>query len=141
MSSGIYDRILVATDGSDGANRAVEHALDLGERYGATVHAIFVVDTARYGEPALSTAELVIDELGDEGSDLLAELAGRADNAGIDVETRCCQGQPHREILDYAEAVDADLVVMGYQGRTHDAHIGSVTDRVVRTGERPVLIA
>ena len=41
----MYDRILVPTDGSEPAAAAVRHALDLADRYDATLHALFVVDT------------------------------------------------------------------------------------------------
>jgi nucleotide-binding universal stress UspA family protein len=136
----MYDTILVPTDGSDGANRAVEHALDLAEHYQATVHALFVVDTSRYGEPALSSTELVIDELEAEGKDLLDELADRADNKGLEVIERCCHGIPHDEITGYAEQIDADLIVLGFQGHSHHNMIGSVAERVTRSGARPVLI-
>jgi len=63
------DTIVVATDGSDGGDRAVEHALELANRYGAALHAMFVVDTDRYGEPALSTAELVAEVAACRGAD------------------------------------------------------------------------
>lgn len=137
----MYDTILVPTDGSDGANRAVEHALDLAERYDAALHAIFVVDTARYGEPALSSTELVIDRIADEGRELLDDLGGRADNEGLGLTTRTCQGSPREEIVAYADEIDADLIVMGFQGRSHREHMGSVVDRVVRTAGRAVLVA
>jgi nucleotide-binding universal stress UspA family protein len=141
MVSGIYDTLLVPYDGSDGANRAVEHAFDLAEHYGATVHALFVVDTHRYGEPALSTTELVVNEITAEGTDMLQRLAERADNEDIEMATECCHGHPYAEILDYADEIDADLVVMGYEGQSHQEHIGSTVERVVRSGRRPVLIA
>jgi nucleotide-binding universal stress UspA family protein len=136
----MYDSILVPTDGSDGANRAVEHALDLAEHYDATVHALYVVDTRKYGEPALSSVELVVEELEDQGHDLLDDLADRADNRDITVETRVCHGIPHDEIDDYASTVDADLVVLGFQGQTHQNRMGSVVERVARAGGRPTLI-
>lgn len=141
MSPGLYDTVLVPTDGSDSANRAVEHALDLAEHYGAAVHAMFVVDTHLYGAPALSTTELVIDELSDEGAAMLAALAERSDNEGIEMHTSTAQGHPHEEILRYADEIDADLIVVGYQGQAHRSHIGSTTDRIVRAGRRPVLVA
>jgi len=77
------DTIVVATDGSDGGDRAVEHALELANRYGAALHAMFAVDTDRYGEPALSTAELVVNEIEDTGHELVAEVAA-------------CRGADHR---------------------------------------------
>jgi nucleotide-binding universal stress UspA family protein len=136
----MYDTVLVATDGSDGANRAERHALALGERFGAALHAIYVVDTRRYGETALSTAELVIEELESEGMEILDRLADRAENRGRSVEIRCCHGAPDAEIRSYAEEVDADVVVLGYRGHSHRLDVGSTADRVIDAIERPVLV-
>ncbi|WP_435334518.1 universal stress protein [Haloarchaeobius sp. TZWWS8] len=135
----MYRRILVPTDGSECAERATDYAIDLARRYDADVHALFVVDTSIYDEPALSSAELVIDDLEDWGAGLMEDMSARADEHGIDFECKLCHGLPHEEIAKYADAVEADLIVMGYQGQTHRKHIGSVADRVVRFGDRPVL--
>ncbi len=138
----MYDVILVATDGSGSANRAVVHALEQSEQYDATLHGIFVVDTGIYDEPALSSAELVTDGREDVGRDALNEIDERATDLEVDFVARCCHGKPHDEIVSYADEIDADLVVMGYQGETHsmENHLGSTTDRVVRTAGRPVLV-
>jgi len=139
----MYDTILVPTDGSDPANRAVEHGLELAERFGATLHALYVVDTRRYGEPALSSAEIVLQELEEDGNALVTDIAERGDNRGVVVETRVCHGAPHEEIITYADETDADLIVMGYQGHSHsiEGHMGSVADRVTQRAGRPVLTA
>lgn len=139
----MYDDILLPVDGSDPANRAIEHGLELAERYGATVHAMYVVDTSRYGEPALSSTALVLEELEAEGRELIDRIADRADNHGVPVEPFVCHGTPHDAICDRAEEVDADVIVMGFQGHSHDVseHLGSVADRVVRQTGRPVLLA
>ncbi|WP_435365402.1 universal stress protein [Haloarchaeobius sp. DYHT-AS-18] len=135
----MYQRILVPTDGSAGAERAADYALDLANRYGSDLHALFVVDTSVYDEPALSSTELVIDDLEDWGADLMNELASKAEEHDLSFECKLCHGLPHQEILSYADVVDADLIVMGYQGQSHTKHIGSVADRVVNQGDRPVL--
>ncbi|MDS0295255.1 universal stress protein [Halogeometricum luteum] len=137
----MYETILLPVDGSDPSNRAVEHALEIAERFAATVHAVHVVDTRRYGEPTLSSTELVLDELEDRGHDLLEELADRADNSGIAVEKQVCHGDPATEIISHADAVDADIIVLGSRGTSHQrtTHLGSVADRVVRRAGRPVL--
>ncbi len=137
----MFETILVPTDGSDGANRAVEHALELAERFDTTVHALYVVDTDRYGEPAFSSTEIVLNELEEEGGELLSRIERRADNEGVDVETHCVHGTPHETIVSMGDEIGADLILLGYQGQQHTEHIGSVTDRVVRTADRPVLIA
>lgn len=128
IANAIYQRILVPTDGSESADRAVEHTLTLAEQYGATVHALHVVDTSRYGEPALSSTEIVLHELEERGHDLLDEIAAKADDRGLAVETKLPHGRPHREITDYADEVETDLIVLGYQGQSHEleGHIGSV---------------
>ncbi|AQL44025.1 universal stress protein [Halorientalis sp. IM1011] len=135
----MYDTILVPIDGSDGANRATEHALELAERFGATLYSIFVVDTRLYGEPGLSSTELVIDEIEDTGHGYLKTLSERAEREGIEVVTRNCHGVPHQEIIAYADEVDADAIVMGFEGKTHSkGNIGSVVERVLRDASRPV---
>ncbi|WP_129115525.1 universal stress protein [Halegenticoccus tardaugens] len=137
----MYDTILVPIDGSDPSNRAAEHALELGVRFDAAVHVVNVVDTGRYGEPALSSAELVIDELEDRGHDMVDTFADRVDAAGLEARGRVCHGDPAGEILALADEVDADLIVLGYQGHSHrlSGHLGSVAERVVHGAGRPVL--
>lgn len=139
----MYDRILVATDGSADANRAVTHALEQAEQHGAALHVIFVVDTDRYSEPVLSSMELETTEVEDWGNDELSEVAERGESLGVDVTTRCCHGKPYVEIINYADEIDADLLVLGYHGHSHSEgeQIGSVTDRVVQNAGRPVLVA
>lgn len=139
----MYDTILVATDGSEPATRAVTHALEQAERSGATLVAIYVVDTARHAEPALSSAEAETNDAEEWGQRELDEVADRGHSLGIDVQTRCSHGKPHAEIVEHADAIDADLLLLGYQGHSHSepGQVGSVTDRVVANAGRPVLVA
>ena len=138
----MYDTILVPIDGSEDADRAVRYALEQAEQFGATLHSMFVVDTRLHGEPALSSTELVLDDLEDEGQRLLDDVSDRAKSRGVEVVTRCCHGVPHEKIIDYGAEVEADAIVIGYQGRSHSQgdHIGSVAERVVRHAGRPVFV-
>ncbi len=139
----MYDTILVPTDGSDPANRAVEHALELADRYDAAIHVLYCVETHRYGEPALSSAELVIDNLEDRGAAMCQEVGDQADNAGIECEWTVCHGRPWKKVRETAADIDADLIVIGFQGRSHErpGKMGSVAERVLRQADRPVLTA
>ena len=135
----MYDTILVATDGSEPANRAIEHALDLASRYDANVHVISIVDTSRYNEPALSSTELVIDNLEDYARDLISEATERGETLGIELATEVRHGIPHEEIMAYADDIDSDLTLLGRHGASQTGHhIGSVADRVVAISDRPV---
>ncbi len=139
----MYDTILIPTDGSDPANRAVEHAMEIADQYDAELHTMYCVETHRYGEPALSSAEIVLDNLEDKGAAMLNELADRAANAGIDCSSTVCHGRPWEKIHETGAAIDADLIVIGFQGESHPrtGKIGSVAERVVRNADRPVLTA
>ena len=139
----MYSTILVATDGSADANRAATHALEQAEQHEAALHAIFVVDTDRYNEPALSSAELEVIQVEEWGEQQLAEIAERGEELGLDVTTHCCHGKPYHEIINYGDEIDADLLVLGFHGQSHTktAQVGSVTDRVVQNAGRPVLVA
>lgn len=68
-------------------------------------------------------------------------VAEKGDERDIPVETDVRRGNPHREILDYADEHAVDLVVMGTHGRTGlDRYLlGSVTEKVVRLSNVPVL--
>ncbi len=140
----MYRSVLIPTDGSTGAERGVTAGVDIAKQYGATVHALYVVDERIYGQtPALSDMELRFEQLETEGEGYLEEIVSRATEAGLDVETSVQRGMPHEIITAYADENDVDLIVMGRHGASaHPApHIGSCTDRVLRTAPVPVLPA
>lgn len=137
----MFREILVPTDGSEGAHRGVEHALNIGEKYGARIHTLYVVDEAVYATPALSGDELFLEELQDGGEASCEEIVTEALDRGLEAVSHCVRGTPHREIVDYATEHDIDLIVMGKHGTSNHRHhhLGSCTDRVVRTADVPVL--
>lgn len=142
LSSRMYDRILVATDGSEPADVAVSHALDLAEQHDSEVHAIYVVETRRTSEPALSSAELKTAEMEEWGHSLTDAVQERGAERGVEVVTRCCHGRVSDEVVRYADDVDADLIVLAARGHSHQdsKHLGSVPDRIVRSSDKPTLI-
>ncbi|WP_435156612.1 universal stress protein [Haladaptatus sp. DFWS20] len=138
----MYERILVPTDGSKGATRGVNHALNLAEQYGAAFHTMYVVDEDIYGEtPAMSSEELFIEQIQTNGEELLEQVVSKAGTRGIETTTECIRGTPHKEIVSYAEANNIDLIVMGKHGLTGNGkpHFGSTTGRVLRFSDIPVL--
>jgi nucleotide-binding universal stress UspA family protein len=136
----MVDTILLATDGSEHAQRATAHALALAKREQAMLEAIFVVDTRELGEPALSSVEILIDEYEDRGREVLREVSEAAEKHDITVEMRCCHGVPSQEILALADAVDADLIVIGERGETHRIKEGEVA-RALRRADDRVIVA
>ncbi|MFC5972039.1 universal stress protein [Halomarina salina] len=129
-----YADILVATDGSPGSARAVEHAVALAAEYEATLHAISVVER-RYARS--SFREFVEDE----GYRALRSVLDRAAEAGVHVRTELVEGVPHEAIVEYVADHGVDLVVVGTHGRTglDRLVLGSVAAHVVQTASVPVV--
>jgi len=136
----MYDTILVPTDGSEPADAAVEHAIDLAGSSGATLHVLSVVDSSAYTSLDVSS-ESVLDSLETRAREATETVAEMATDAGVDTVTEVSVGSPHAQITDYAETTDVDLIVMGTHGRTglDRVLLGSVTERVVRAASCPVL--
>ena len=134
----MYDRILFPTDGSEGAEVAIEHAIALAELAGIPVHLLYVVDTtAARGTDAY--AGISLDRLNAAGDEHLDAVREQFESAAIDVTTEVVEGTPSTSIVE--AATDGDLVVMGTHGRTGlDRYlIGSTTEKVVRTADVPVV--
>lgn len=125
-------------DAADGDNPALDRALDLADRYDATLHALSVVDPTLV-EPLATENAAVRESLEAEAEDAVEAVAERARDRGVDAETRVGHGTPADAIDDYAE--DADVVVMATHGREGLGHalLGSVTEQVIRTSPAPVL--
>jgi nucleotide-binding universal stress UspA family protein len=135
-----YERILVPTDGSDGAGAAVDCATDLATTYGAALHAVSVVDTG-----AMATDvqfDVIADQLQAYAADAVEAVADAASEAGVEeTETAVLEGRPYDAIRTYVDEADIDLVVMGTHGRSGiDRYLlGSVAEKLVRTATVPVL--
>ena len=132
----MYDRILVPTDGSGSAARAMAEALDLAEQSGATVHVLHVIDS-RFYDTSIDSA---VEPLRNEGEEYVEDLAAMAEDAGVDVTTAVEVGRPARRILEYVSDNDVGLVVMGTRGRSELSRrlLGSVTKYVVTHADVPV---
>lgn len=146
----MYERILVPTDGSDVAQAAVDQAIDLAEKYGAEIHALFVVDTDAISitlgpeqVDRLSQGQFgQMTELREQAEEATGYVKERADEYGIPVVEHHAGGTPHEMIADYARDHDVDLIVMGSHGRAgvRRALLGSVTERTLRSTHVPVLV-
>jgi nucleotide-binding universal stress UspA family protein len=118
----MFDRCLIATDGSDCARRAAKYGLELAARYDAAVDVVSVYR----GDEA-------------QGQATLDEIADLAADVGVAVDTELLSGKPARSIVDYETG--ADLIVVGRRGRSgvRERLLGSITERVLRRSGPPVL--
>jgi nucleotide-binding universal stress UspA family protein len=142
----MYDHVLLPTDGSVGVDRATAPAIDAADRYDATLHVLYVVDSdvinAYSGDEFVDGAEGAEETLEEAGREALDAVAQRARDAGVETATALRYGVPHEEILRYVDEEDVDLTVMGSKTRSGDYRrmLGSVTERVSRQSTGPVSI-
>ena len=139
--------ILLAIDGSDEAKRATEAAVELSRDTGSEVHVAYVLPA-----PAqLIGHHLYSDEMREsliggaerEAERFLKEQAERIGSDGAKVaETHLRSGDPDKEILRLAEALEVGLIVIGSRGLGAISRtlMGSVSDSVVRHAHCPVFV-
>lgn len=134
----MFDTVVVATDGSESVSRAIGAALDLAERFDATVHALYVVDSSEVDSSPEGLKADLRDALENEGERALEDIEGWTDR---EVITAVREGRPITEIDTYAREHDVDLVATGTRGRHGENRLllGSVAEGVVRTCPVPVL--
>lgn len=140
----MYDTILVPTD-RDIDTATVDYAIELARSTGATLHILYVVEAAV--ADAARTASTVGSWQGREalrevGQEVTETIVSRAANTNVKAISAVLEGEPEEEIVKYAADFDIDIIVIGSQDSTavERALMGSVTERVARLADRPVLI-
>ncbi|WP_416841227.1 universal stress protein [Haloferax sp. DFSO52] len=138
----LYDRIIVPIDGSAGSSRVAIHAAKLANVHGAELHGVYVVNAGSFaGLPMESSWEGLDDLLRSDAKAALELVERAAEREGVPVETHILEGSPSREIVEFAERGECDLIVMGTHGRggIDRLLLGSVAEKVVRASSVPVL--
>ena len=142
----MYQKILVATDGSELAGRAVEHGLNLAKSVGAKLVILTVSEFPSVGEAAfgeLDSIKAYEDAATKSADDILKKAADRADALGVASKTRYVKDQkPAKGILETAAQEDCDLIVMASNGRRglQKMLVGSQTAEVIASSRHPVLV-
>jgi len=138
---GAYDRILVPTDGSEGVERAIHHATEVASVNDAAVYGLYVLSTDAYAGLGMESSWESVDRLlREDAADAVSRVRDLAAAADVPVETAIVEGSPSREIVNYAEEIDCDLIVMGTHGRggLDRLLLGSVAESVIRASSIPV---
>ena len=128
------DDVCLATDGSTGANAATAHALSLAAACNATLHTLYAVDVP-------SDATEIRENFIEHGEQTTAAIEERAAEHGLEATGTVTDGEPHEVILDYADAEEIDVLVMGTESKSNLERLvlGSVSQRVVPNASVPVL--
>jgi nucleotide-binding universal stress UspA family protein len=146
----MFERVLIATDGSKHSERAAEAGIEMAKLYGSAITALFVVDIGKEYGPLGDLISKVADDLiagirsnlqnqGEQATKRVKEMAAKA---GIAAAGKITEGYPAEDIIRIAEEGDMSLIVMGGIGATGLERflLGSVADKVVRSSKIPVLV-
>jgi nucleotide-binding universal stress UspA family protein len=139
--------LLLATDGSAEANLATEAAIELSRETGSQMHVGYVLPTPAqligYHLYSDEIKETLIGGAEREAEKFLKEQAERIGSGGGKVaETHLRSGDPKKEVLRLAEALEVGMIVIGSRGlgAVSRALMGSVSDSVVRHAHCPVFV-
>ena len=142
----MFNHILVPVDGSNPSLLAARKAAELSKVFGSAVTAVYVVDPYpftgvgadfAYGQSQYLSAATA------EANTALDAVKTIMEEAGVAVKTLVGEGHAvHEGIVNTMVSVDADLIVMGSQGRRglEKLMLGSVTQRVLGAVKIPVLV-
>ena len=131
--------IVVGTDGSETATKAVSKAATLARQAGARLHIV-----TAYGAKAEAVSDDLgwMDTAGEQADTILRQAKDAIDAAGLDVETHARVGDAASALIDVAMETGADLIVVGNKGMTGMTRflLGSVPNKVAHHAPCDVLI-
>ncbi|WP_255151940.1 universal stress protein [Halorarius halobius] len=135
----MYDRIIIAVDGSEEAEHAARHGLAFAAAVDASVDVLHVVPR---GSLQLTRSDDERSRLRERGEAALSAVESLAADFDRQVTTTLVEGRPARRISEHATEAGADLVVVGRQGTTGLGRrlIGGVTESVLHRSDVPVFV-
>ncbi|MEI6314209.1 MAG: universal stress protein [Syntrophus sp. (in: bacteria)] len=146
----MISKIIVPSDGSKTAQRAVEYAVDLAKHLKASIIAVSIIDQRSFiaqsvpvSETARHTIEPIEDYLREAAEGYAGEVKKLCDKSGVPSEISIRTGHPVAEIVKEARKSKADLIVMGSHGRSalSATVLGSVSYGVIHNDTTiPILI-
>ncbi len=134
------EKILVAVDGSEHGNNAVEQAISLGAICNSEIFVISVVDL--YPEQ-MEVAPALVEKMSEDARIFIDEAKKKVDDAKIPCETIVHMGgQPWEYIVQEAKDKEIDLIVLGSHGRSGLERIlmGSTAQNVIGHAPCPVIV-
>jgi nucleotide-binding universal stress UspA family protein len=143
----MFQRILLATDGSAASDNAARLAVDLAKAHGGTLTALYVVDPYPYmgiGEANPLGFQAYMAAGLEHAAQAHNRVLAMCQECGVDFEPRLAEDMTAASgILQSARETEADLIVVGSHGRTGITRLmlGSVASKVVAESPVPVLVA
>ncbi len=134
------ERILVAVDGSEHSNNAVEQAISLGAICNSEIYIVSVVDLF---PEQMAVAPTLVEKMSEDARKFIESAKKKVDDARIPCETIVHMGgSPYEFIVQEAKDREIDLIVLGSHGRTGLERIllGSTAQNVIGNAPCPVIV-
>lgn len=139
----MYRSIVVGTDGSDTARRAVEEAARLADAVGGQLHVVSAFEPAggRIAGAPEGAAKVWAIAPDSEVEALVGEALASVRESGVEAHSHTVKGDPADALLEVAERVKADLIVVGNRGMHGMGRVlGSTPNKVSHRARCSVLI-
>ena len=139
----MFDMIMVPIDGSDYSFKAADIAIEIAEKFSSKIAAVHVLEEFSFKS---------YDSEEDSGDALLARVSRKAAESGVEVVEHLLTADALRDMKFIVDQTRADLVVIHAHGANNnrfvsfednevsDTQIGSVSERLLRTSDVPVLL-
>jgi nucleotide-binding universal stress UspA family protein len=135
----MFERIVVAIDGSPQSSKTIPVALDLAQKYSSSVAVVHVREHTRYEGSDVDMGPPI------PAQELVDEVVRTFRRAGVDARgelRRVSAGDTPEQIVAIADEFDSSLIVMGTRGMTEwrSLLLGGVANKVVHHAHCPVLL-
>ena len=139
----MFDVICVPVDGSEYGDKAVDVAIEIAEKFSSKIAAVHVLEEFSFNS---------YESEEDSGDAILAKITKKANEKGVEVTEHLLTADPLRDMKFIVDQTGADLVVISAHGANNnrfvsfeenqvsDTQIGSVSERLLRTSDVPVLL-
>jgi nucleotide-binding universal stress UspA family protein len=137
----MFRKIIIASDGSEGAARALSAAINLAKMHNADLHMVSVEELPQF--PA-SVGEVIEEKVAANHffENVITRAKAQAQAQGVKLTTHMVSGHAVKTIVEFVEREHADLLVIGFMGHSalYNRLIGSTTDRLVELASCTVMV-
>ncbi len=138
----MFKRILLAYDGSEGANKALEAAIGLAKLHQGKIWALAVEENLPHISATVGEFQEAKDQDNHKFRKLLEAARAQAEKAGIELKSLLRAGHPAKTIVEVAKEGEFDVILVGHTGLSQvwAAFLGTTAEKVSRHAPCSVLI-
>lgn len=138
----MFTKILLAFDGSEGANRALEAAIELAQLHQGKIWALAVEENLPHITATAGEFQDAKEQANEKFRKVLEAARARAEKAGVELKTLLRGGHPAQTIVGVAKDGEFDVILVGHSGLSGvwAAFLGTTAEKVSRHAPCSVLI-